>query len=298
MANETVRAVFTKGSHQFGKGGLFTTYAKQALSQNIEHTIRKTGLSKEIATAQIRESYKDSTELALSYFAAMVGGAGGLILDSKVDVLVHSQLIDNPRYSAYQRKSRIKSTRSGPRPSFAPRIVRTIGMLANAKGPVGTPATIDVDFTVPQKWKYLTERYAKRKPVSEIFFKKRNRNTSGSAAGAFIKKVPSMISRAKNIRTYQGGLNNVAAHGVGGWKGSYKISYPNLGELDFIRRSFLHGMTNTSGGDITPGGDIHGILWAEKWRPLMRPYASFVGKEYFKAIKQMQKRKLDNSPPK
>jgi len=263
----------SSGFRPFTASGKLSATAKQALSQRILDEIKQSPSVKEDMLKLAMAKRLEVSNLAKGYFTATLQGAQSLVQNSQVPV-------------NYAPIVRTKDPR-GRTQDVATRI--DVGMPIYLPG---KPSSLTaVSFAV--SWKGLTVRYARRRPMSKMFYAKRG--TAGeyahlSAQLAFIAEVDKMVKKASKSTYYKKPISTLQP-GDGSFKFSYTINYPKLpATFDFIRLAFIH---NAQGTNVVKKienkiGRAAGIAYAEDLRPLIRPYAAHMGVQFKQALKSMK----------
>ena len=304
MATGKVSVKFGKGTAKIApKGG--TGSSRQALSQLIAAELKKSGITRELAEKEGMKKRQEVASMAKSYFEATVKGSLALVNNSGVAAVYDPDSTPNPKHESFRRKDFIKRGRvrqKGSGTYFTPTIRQTRTLIRDANTPAGMVDQVTVVVTNPggKGWKKLTERYALRSPKSKQFFHKRE--SEASARRAFLieaLKLSPKLTRTSSF--YKGTVRIVPGKTEGSWVSEFRISYPALGpKFEFLRRAFLSGMSNIS---VVSGKDsfeelgstgVDGILRAERYRPLMRPYSSEMGRKFKTALSQMEKKRSES----
>jgi hypothetical protein len=284
----SAKVIFSKGARRPASQRGLAPATMQALSHRIMREVQQ-----EVLPGQLEQVAKEKrlevSHMAQAYFSAMVKGSKELVNNSGVPAEFQpAPMVENKRF--VRRKDKIKARGRYPRGN----ITATIRQVQPLRYPGGakmesTPTVANVVFSV--RWKKLTERYFKRKPRSTRFYYKRT--GQDSARLAFNAEVETWKSRVQRLSSYQKAQLRKKSYDAG--KGvmtiEFTVNYPTLGHrFDFLRRAFVSGMSRTSAlagldtDNASNGTGPEGIVFAEHFRPMMRPYAREMGLQFKNAL--------------
>lgn len=287
----SAKLIFTKGStvHQTGK--LKSTRAvSQKIKDELKGLILK-GNAEEIQKAAQKlaiERRSDYIETSRAYYLAMVNGAINLIIYSGVPAQSDAGVrVDVKRV----KRGDVKISQGRyVRASFTAKIHHSEKLRFVSK-PYGISDSVSVSLS--PKWKKLSAAYAARNPESKFFFRKRRDTDPDSARVAFNSVSAAWKQKAWARSSYQkeAGISFTYDAGKGKLTTQLRINFPGLGpQFDFLRKAFLSGQANIRVPQL--GGDgAAGIARAEEMRPMLRPFAVEVGKQWRMAINE----ELNNS---
>jgi hypothetical protein len=155
----------------------------------------------------------------------------------------------------------------------------------------GAPTGHIVHLDIPFRWRTLSERYARSKPTSRVFWHKH-----GDAEAALKQLINVHRVSLNSLSSYQKTKNVPSVYDpkTGTLKTTIVISYPRLTDkLDFLREAFA----SPAGGIVGPpvdfdfGSGLTGInryLAAETERPLLEPLAREFGRDYVSLIRLLK----------
>ena len=149
-----------------------------------------------------------------------------------------------------------------------------------------------IPVSIVTSWKKLSYEYAKSKPPSEEFFRKRT-NPEVSARLDFISKINEAIHKAESSTIYSLPITSVPKQVGDGLLFNFTILYPQIpAPYDFIRKSFVMGAKGSqldfktgdnpsdhSSEPLLGAYNRNGILLAERMRPFLRLYAVQMGRK-------------------
>lgn len=307
-----IEVKFGKGTTLIPKAGLSAT-SKQALSHVIEATLKKKGVSVPVMEKAAAIARQRVAAVAQAYFGAAFQGSMQLVLRSNVAAQWDPDSYANPKHSSFRRKEFVRRGLAHHKTAatfFMPNIhLQKVKLLPRPHEDllVKLPETIQVKpeaSTINQGrgWKKLTERYALRTPKSAMFFHKQT-GVDKSARLQFVQAGVALLPKLSNISAfYKGTISFSSGTTEGSKTARFTINYPVMGpKFEFIRKAFVSGMHGTSvtvdTGSLGSKG-VDALLRAEQHRPLMRPYASEVGKLYKLALRGIKENYLDPSKKK
>ncbi|WP_019865135.1 hypothetical protein [Methylovulum miyakonense] len=274
------KVTFTQGRRQFQQNNLLSASAKQSLSQKVKQSIKAYGIDESRLDKLAKEKRTEVVNTAIGFFSAAVNGAVELVNNSTVPAQYQEPPLV-PGRKAFARKHKVQARGAYNRGTVSVSVVHKISVLSKS-----TKGSSNVLISFPVTWKKLTKRYFMRLPRSARFFKKRTENKS--ARLAFNSVAASWQRRLRSTASYQKGKMTWKHDGYD-LVTTFTINYPSLGQFDFIRVAFLHGLKRTS---TFPNGrpdntGANGIVYAEHFRPLVRPYAVEVGRQFKRALEKL-----------
>lgn len=269
------KVTFTQGRRLFQQDNQLSATAKQALSQKIKREIAGSWITDDSVAKVVKAHRAEVVNMSRGFFSAAVNGAVALVNNSTVPVSDDGvrSFVKRPRGMGRTKPTKALGT-----------VNREVVHQETLSGL--TPSSVRVSF--PVVWKKLTRKYRRKIPLSIQFFRKREETGSARLAlnAEAVKwqaalKASNSYNKAKPIWQRQGDQ----------FVSTFTINYPNLGKFDFIRTAFLHGLARTS---VFPNGQPdntgpNGILYAEHFRPLIRPYVVTVGRQFKSALEKLDK---------
>lgn len=131
-------------------------------------------------------------------------------------------------------------------------------------------------------WKRLNRKYARRKPVSRVFWKK---------TGRLSRAVANSLGRTSGVKVGNVRSRRVGQHQV---KVTASIRYPGISDplASFIRAPFITGVENSGNTFATKGftgnrDTIWRVIFPESQRPFIKRVSARLGKEQRKALERL-----------
>lgn len=268
---------------------------KAALSQKIEKTIKKQLMAK-VSHEYAKKVRGLISSIAQAYFIGMLQGCKALTRDSTVAAVSYPDNGQRRKRNIGGKvvSSRVKKTRKYVEETIrhTEKLEYKAGTAALSQKRLGESGIVVVrpdseTVSLKVKWEYLSHDYAKRRPESEVFFRKRLDQMSGSTGAALIALIDQAIGQSNTSAKFNKGAPKLTPHSNGNMHIEFTINYPKLPEeIDFLREALVNRKANV---EIHNLAKRYGILYAERMRPMYRPYAAAMGKSMSIAIRNSLK---------